>query len=142
MRKRILYKIIIIASLIGLIISSYLTYVHYANHDVVCTSNDIKKCNEILDSSYSTLIFNIPNALIGAVGFFMLLILGYLGIKERNVKNLILIFSSIALVFIFYFAYLVFFVIKSFCIWCFTTWILIIIIFVCSLFIKKSRLIS
>ena len=137
MRKRILYKIIIIASLMGLIISSYLTYVHYANQNVICTSSDVKKCNEVLDSPYATLFFDIPNSFIGAVGFFMLLILSYLSIKEKDVKNLILTLSTIALIFVFYFAYLVFFVINSFCIWCFTSWIMIVIIFICSLLLKK-----
>jgi len=133
-----LYKIIIFSALLGLLISSYLTFSHYTNTSAVCiTEEHIKTCNNVLNGPYAETIFNIPNSLIGVLGFVLFLILGYLGIKEKNVRDLMLLFSSISVLFVLYLAYLVFLVIRSFCIWCFAVWILIIIIFICSIFIKK-----
>ena len=136
--KKNLYKIIIFASLMGLIISSYLTYNYYADKSVVCVSDEHEKiCDNVLKGPYTVLLFNIPNSVIGISGFFILFVLGYLGLKGKRIKNLMLILSSAALVFVLYLAYLVLFVIKSFCICCFTAWILIIIIFVCSILLKE-----
>ena len=133
-----LYKIIIFSALLGLLISSYLTYSHYAGTGAVCINEEhIKTCSNVLNGPYAETIFNIPNSLIGVLGFVLFLILGYLGIKEKNVRDLMLLFSSISVLFVLYLAYLVFLVIRSFCIWCFAVWILIIIIFICSIFIKK-----
>jgi len=132
MKKRV-YLIIIIMALIGLIISSYLTYTHYNEKNVVCVSNEHSiTCDAVLNGIYSS-TFNIPNSLIGLFGFLFLLILGLMK-KDK----LLLLFSSIALVFMLYLAYLILFVIKSFCIWCFVAWIIVIIIFVCSLILKKK----
>ena len=134
-----LYKIIVIASLIGLFVSSYLTYSYYAEKSVVCINKEhVNICDDVLNSSYSKLFFNIPNSLIGIFGFLLLLKLSYYGINGKDVKRLILFFSSVALLFVLYLAYLIFFVIKSACIWCFTSCSMIIIIFVCCLLIKKE----
>ena len=141
MKKRNLYLTIIIASIIGLLIASYLTYNHYGNQIILCDVNGKNSCHDVLNGPYSELFFNIPNSLIGALGFLLFGSLGYLGLKDYKVKEinrLLLIFSSISLIFILYLAYLIFFVIYSFCIYCFTTWILVIIIFICSILLNKK----
>jgi|SRR3989344_107935 len=141
MVKKALYKIIFIASLLGLIISSYLAYNHYVGSSVTCVINREKSCNLVTDGVYSELLLGIPNSYLGIVGFLIFIILSYLGIKEKNVDDIILYISSIAFLFVLFLAYLIFFVINSFCIWCFATWILVSIILLCSitLMIKKFR---
>src|SRR3990167_8737746 len=95
-----LYKIIVIASLIGLFVSSYLTYSYYAEKSVVCINKEhVNICDDVLNSSYSKLFFNIPNSLIGIFGFLLLLKLSYYGINGKDVKRLILFFSSVACLF-------------------------------------------
>ena len=141
MRNR-LFLTIIIASLIGLIIASYLAYAHYNEQSFVCVIEGTISCHDVLNGPYSELFFNIPNSLIGALGFLLFGSLGYLGLKDYRIKKiskLLLIFSSIAMVFILYLAYLIFFVIHSFCIYCFTSWIWVIIIFICSIFLIRNK---
>lgn len=131
MRKKYLSNIILIASIIGLIISSYLTYIHYSDDEIICVMNE-NNCNNVLKGEYSSLFFNLPNTIVGMIGFSMFFALSLM----KNYKE-ILILSSIAVAFVLYLAYLVFFVINSFCIWCFSVWILILIIFACSLLKNK-----
>lgn len=140
MKNKTLYLTIIIVSIIGLLIASYLTYTHYQQQIIFCDINSINSCHNVLNGPYSELFFNIPNSLIGALGFLLLGILGYLGLRnyKKEINKLLLIFSSISLIFILYLAYLIFFVIHSFCIYCFTTWILVIIIFICSILLNKK----
>ncbi|MBS3143500.1 vitamin K epoxide reductase family protein [Candidatus Woesearchaeota archaeon] len=135
--KKNLYRIIIIVALVGFIISIYLTYNHYADKNAICINNEnIKTCDNVLTGSYSELIFKIPNSLIGAFGFLTLGIFSYLGIMEKKVKNKMITLSSIGLFFVLYLVYIILFVIKSFCMWCFISWVLILIIFICSLLLK------
>ena len=82
MKKRILYKIIIFTSLIGLIISSYLAYNYYAENNILCIKGQEKSCDTVLNGPYSRLFFNIPNSVMGIFGFFILFVLGYLGLKD------------------------------------------------------------
>ena len=137
MRKN-LYKAIIVLSLIGLAISSYLAYSSYSYQGIVCGINEKGSCNVVLNGPYAKLILNIPNSFIGAIGFLALLILGYLGIKGKKSARLIIPLSFVSLLFILYLAYLVFFVLRSFCIWCFTVWVLTAVIFICSMFLTRK----
>jgi uncharacterized membrane protein len=137
MKKKNLYKIIITASLIGILVASYLVSMIYSNNGIVCVVGDNTSCNVVSIGIYSRLIFNIPNSLIGVIGFIAFLILGYLGIKNKKVEKMFLVSSSLAMAFILYLAYLVFFILKSFCIWCFISWIIVTVVFVCSILLKK-----
>jgi len=139
MKKKDLYRIIIIASLIGIAISSYLISVSYSDQSVVCIAGgNSASCNNVSSGPYSRIMFNIPNSVIGLAGFVIFLILGYLGTKNKKVEKIFVILSSVSLVFVLYLAYLVFIVIQSFCIWCFTSWVMVMIILMCSILLKRK----
>lgn len=139
MKKEILFKIIIFAALMGLLISSYLTYSYYSHNSVVCVLGEKSTCNNVLNSKYSSLFFGLPNSLIGGLLFLALVVLSYLGIKNKKVNKPIFYLSLAAFLFDLMLAYITFFVIDSFCIWCFATWILIIIILMCSVLLKVIK---
>lgn|SRR3989344_4764984 len=140
MRQKILYKIIIIASLVGLIISSYLTYNYYTKNNAICIINQEKSCDFVLNGIYSELLFDIPNSILGIIGFLIFIILCYISMNLKEMNNLIFYVSLIAFLFVLFLAYLVFFVISSFCLWCFVVWMLIIAIFICSIFLIKNKI--
>ncbi len=139
MKKESLYNIIILFSLIGFLISSYLTYNHYMEQSSICIPGHEKTCDTVLKGPYATLFFGIPNALIGAFGFGLILLLTISG-KKGNKKAAKRIFwlSLLAALFVIYLAYLIFFVIEAFCQWCFIAWICIYSIFIASIFLIKK----
>jgi uncharacterized membrane protein len=57
-------------ALVGLAISAYLTWVHYAGIEPVCTA--ISDCERVQSSDYAELV-GIPVALVGVVGYAAIL---------------------------------------------------------------------
>lgn len=72
----------IVLSTIGLGLASYLTYVHYAGEQVLCTSDS---CELVQTSVYSKLA-GVPVALLGLIGYA--LILTSLLLREREQTRL------------------------------------------------------
>ncbi len=140
MKQETINKIIILAAIFGLLISAYLTYSHYANNNVVCVLGEKSTCNNVLNSKYSSLIFGLPNSLLGGLLFIIFIVLNYLGMKNKKLNVVNFYLSTFSFLFVLLLAYLTFFVIKSFCVWCFTSWILIILILVCSIIINRIKL--
>ena len=137
MKKDKLYNIITLFALIGLLISSYLTYNHYFEQSAVCLPGQEKSCDIVLKGPYATLFFGVPNALIGMLGFGLILILSRL--KTKNAPKLIFFSSLLSALFVIYLAYLIFFVIEAFCQWCFLAWICIYTIFITSILLLKAK---
>src|SRR3989344_3205297 len=139
MKKESLYNLIILFSLIGLLVSSYLTYNHYMQLSSFCLPGQEKTCDVVLKGPYATLFFGIPNALIGALGFGLILLLAISG-KKGNKKAAKRIFwlSLLAALLVIYLAYLIFFVIEAFCQWCFVAWVCIYAIFIASIVLIKK----
>lgn len=139
MKKDSLYNIILLFALIGLLVSSYLTYNHYMEQSSFCIPGQEKTCDIVLKGPYATLFFEIPNALIGALGFGLILILAIQGKKgNKKAAKRIFFFSLFAALFVIYLAYLIFFVIEAFCQWCFVAWVSIYTIFIASIFLIKK----
>ena len=101
-------------AVVGLLISAYLTWVHYAGVAPVCVGGS-GGCETVQTSSYAT-IFGVPVAVIGLVGYTGLLLSAslrgevgvYLGFLVALVGTL---FSA-------YLTYLEVFVIHAICEWC------------------------
>jgi uncharacterized membrane protein len=101
-------------AVVGLLISAYLTWVHYAGVAPVCVGGS-GGCATVQTSSYAT-IFGVPVAVIGLVGYTGLLLSAslrgevgvYLGFLVALVGTL---FSA-------YLTYLEVFVIHAICEWC------------------------
>jgi uncharacterized membrane protein len=114
MSARTLRITLIVLTVIGLGVASYLTYVHYAGIKPVCTAGG--SCAKVQTSVYSKLA-GVPVALIGLIGYIA--ILGSLLVREGETARLATM--SFTLVGFGFSAYLTFrelFTIHAVCEWC------------------------
>ena len=96
-------------ALLGLAISAYLTWVHYAGIEPVCSS--ISDCERVQSSDYAELL-GIPVALLGVVGYAALL--GSLWVRVE----LTALLSYLAVFFSAYLTWAELFRIDAICQWC------------------------
>ena len=96
-------------ALLGLAISAYLTWVHYAGIEPVCTG--ISDCERVQTSSYAELV-GIPVALLGVLGYSALL--GSL----RGPAELTALLAYVAVAFSGYLTWAELFQIDAICQWC------------------------
>lgn len=120
--------VITVLSLIGFIVTAYLTYVYYNQAETsFCVTGS--SCDIVRLSGYSS-IDDIPVSLIGLVGYFGLFIITVSSISDR-LKWLTLYFISLpGLVFSVYLTYVEVFVLKAICSFCLLSAILITAIFI------------
>ena len=120
--------VITVLSLIGFIVTAYLTYVYYNQAETsFCVTGS--SCDIVRLSGYSS-IDGIPVSLIGLVGYFGLFIITVSNISDR-LKWLTLYFISLpGLVFSVYLTYVEVFVLKAICSFCLLSAILITAIFI------------
>jgi uncharacterized membrane protein len=103
----------IVLTTIGLGVASYLTYVHYADINPVCTSSS---CLKVQTSVYSKLA-GVPVAVLGLIGYVG--ILGSLLIPETETSRLAtLMFTLAGFGFSAYLTYRELFSIHAVCEWC------------------------
>jgi len=132
--KNIFKKLFVVFAILWLIISSYLTYAHY-NIDIEATQNfcsvwgtldfleQWKKqnsCASVLESDYSQM-FWIPTSIFWIIFYIVVLILFFIKDKNKILRNTL---SAVLLIWFLesaYFTYLQFFVIDWFCIYCFSS---------------------
>jgi uncharacterized membrane protein len=96
-------------ALIGLAISAYLTWVHYAGIEPVCTG--ISDCERVQTSSYAELV-GIPVALLGVLGYATLLV------SLRGPVELTSLLAYLAVAFSGYLTWAELFRIDAICQWC------------------------
>ncbi len=119
-------RLILVLSLVGLAVSGYLTYVHYNRAEGVCPIGG--GCFDVWDSEYSV-VFGIPVALIGFLGYIALFGMSYLrlyypdlGIAE-NFPTYMLLISITGGAFSIYLTLIEIFVIQAICDWCFSAFL-------------------
>lgn len=126
---------ILIAALIGLAASVYLSFVKLSDTPIYCTPG-LGDCDAVNSSQWSEL-FGIPLALYGVAMYLVILLVILLKDKVKYIaqnENYILFgISSFGFFFSLYLLYLELFVIKAICQWCMVSAISITIIFVISL---------
>lgn len=106
----------VVASLIGLADSAYLTAKHYTDKNVPC--NLITGCETVLKSSYAE-FYGIPTAAFGAIAYFFafsLVVLVFYG--NSKLWNIFGILSIVMVLFTAWLIYLQAFVIGAFCQFC------------------------
>jgi uncharacterized membrane protein len=96
-------------AMLGLAISAYLTWVHYAGIEPVCSS--ISDCERVQSSDYAELA-GIPVAVLGVVGYAALLV------SLRGPVELTVLLAYIALMFSAYLTWAELFRIDAICQWC------------------------
>lgn len=115
--------VIWISLIVGLLVTSYLSYLKYTSVPAVCVAGSVFNCGAVLNSAYS-IFMGIPIAYLGLLMYFTLaLILLF----ERRIPFLqeyskILMFGIglFAWMFSMYLVYLQFVVLGSLCQWCLT----------------------
>lgn len=136
MKQETTLHIILYLSIIGILISGYLTAIHYQHTSAVCDISDTISCSKVSASSYSE-IFSIPVSIIGGIGYILLAGLSFILLRWKfNIekeKKVILIktflaITAIALVFSLYLSYVEFAIIHTICIFCIISQIIILVI--------------
>lgn len=101
-------------ALVGVAIAAYLTYVHYAGIDPVCTGDG--GCEKVQSSQWSQLI-GIPVALLGLLGY--LAILGALLLWDGESGRLAVLTAAwLGLAFSVYLQYRALVTVRAECVWC------------------------
>ena len=106
-------------ALLGLAISIYLTYVHYAGIEPVCSS--ISNCERVQTSEYADLA-GIPVAVLGIVGYAAILA------SLRMRADVTALLSYLAVAFSAYLTWAELFKIDAICQWCVASAILTLVI--------------
>lgn len=104
-------NLLLVLSVIGILISSYLAYAKLTNNPLICGANS--GCDVVQASKYSTL-FGIPLGIFGMGYYLTLFSILWFNVKPAITKILLLwgvMFSS-------YLTYLEEFVINAYCTWC------------------------
>ena len=111
-------------ALLGLAVSAYLTWVHYAGIEPVCTG--ISDCERVQTSSYAELA-GIPVAVLGVVGYAALLV------SLRGPAELTALLAYLAVAFSAYLTWAELFRIDAICQWCVVSAVIVSAIFVMTL---------
>ncbi len=124
-----------ILGLVGVGISAYLTYVHYAKVKAICLPQ--ANCDAVLASPYAQM-WGVPLSLIGALMYAFLSALGFLFLRQRNEGEGLIALGTYAIalsgtLYSAYLFYLELFEIHAFCTWCLASALVIVCILVLSL---------
>jgi uncharacterized membrane protein len=104
----------IVLTVVGLGVASYLTYVHYSGIKVACTAGE--SCTKVQTSQYSKLV-GVPVALIGLLGYVA--ILGSLLVPEGETSRFAtMVFTLVGFGFSAYLTGRELFSIHAICEWC------------------------
>jgi uncharacterized membrane protein len=109
---------IIIAAILGLVVSLYLLGVHWGWGQLVCL--DIGACEVVNTSLYAELL-GIPVALLGAITYLALLATGVLiwrHLYEEPARFVQFLLAAIGVAFSGYLTYVELFVLRAICPWC------------------------
>lgn len=131
-----------IASIIGLIVSGYLSYVKIFHTPIYCTPG-LGDCQSVNSSRWSEL-WGIPVALIGLVGYLCILFIVFLSHKVTLIKThtseFLFGLGLFGFLFSAYLTYLELFVLRTICQWCILSALCMTVIFIASIFlIKRDR---
>ena len=97
----------------GLVLASYLTYVHYRPDALVCTGSG--GCETVQESDYATVV-GVPVALLGLVLYAAVLVLLAIDTPPARVATATLALAALG--FSLYLVALQAFVIDAWCVWC------------------------
>ena len=125
-------------SVLGIAISGYLTWTHYSGAPVYCGTSG--SC-ELVNNSRFAFIGPIPVALLGLIGYLIILVLSLIPPNDDRPWPEVLRFgvALIGVLFQWYLFYIEAAVLHAFCYWCIASQITITLIFILSLPIWRSR---
>ena len=123
-----LRRVMLVLSVIGLGVATYLTIIHYAGINPACTAG--QSCIKVQTSQWSK-VAGIPVALMGLIGYVGITI--SLLVPDREESRLaILGLTLIGFAFSAYLTYRELFSIHAICEWCASSAVILTILFICS----------
>jgi uncharacterized membrane protein len=114
MSARALRAVMVVLALVGLGLASYLTYVHYAGIQPLCTAGG--SCEKVQTSAYSKLA-GVPVALIGLIGYVAIMA-SLLARENESARFATVAFTLVGFGFSAYLTYRELFSIHAVCEWC------------------------
>ncbi|OGM98028.1 MAG: hypothetical protein A2817_02040 [Candidatus Yanofskybacteria bacterium RIFCSPHIGHO2_01_FULL_39_8b] len=136
--------LLLILSFIGVIISGYLTYVHYAGAELgYCHFNDTFDCDKVNKSIYAEFL-GLPVALFGFLMYLVLFIYSFFLLGKLKLKLpadhlfYIRLLTGVGVLFTLYLISIEAFVLKAWCIFCLIHSVLIFIIFTLLMIERKA----
>ncbi len=114
------YKALVVLNVLGLAISSYLVYLHFAPEaSDFCVLSDRWNCDIVNKSVYSK-IFGIPVSILGAFAYLSFLVFSLRGLKkdQRSIEKYFFLILSFGLAFTLYLTGIEAFVLKTYCLFC------------------------
>lgn len=138
--KRIGVVAILLLAFFGLADSLYLTQHAESGIPLLCNVQNLSDCNIVAASQYSH-IFGIPLAEFGVLFYSILFVLAALEliIFNRLLRRVLQVVSFIGVISSLYFTILQVFVINAFCIYCFASAFISLLVLVCASFIEPIR---
>lgn len=146
-RERRAIRFVLLFSLAGSLLATYLLKLHVAIAGNpgrgLCTFNDTLSCDKVLASSYAE-IWGVPVALIGLLGFLLLLGLAAWGLWRRDRSSshfpaILVLVAGLGLLFELAMTWVEFFIIHALCPYCLAALGLIVAAFVASVIAWRAR---
>ncbi|MBS3113391.1 vitamin K epoxide reductase family protein [Candidatus Woesearchaeota archaeon] len=134
-----LYKWLIGLSLIGLIISIYLVFGHFADvtEGSICDISATISCSEVNTSQYSEM-FNVPVAIFGVIWFIVLILMSWRALNKEGVLHIgILLWNIVGLGSVFYLIWAEF-ILGAICPFCTVVHIIIVTNLIISIILFKT----
>lgn len=133
-------RIIFTLSVIGFLISAYLFYTYIFGEPIVCLD---RGCEAVRASKYSYFL-GLPIPAFGGLFYFGVFILSFIRTifddrREELINRLIFGFSAVGLLISLYLTYLEAFVIKAFCTWCVSSALVVLVMFLTSLYELRRK---
>lgn len=133
------------ASAVGLGVSTYLTFVHFAAAQLVCTVGGPVNCERVLGSGYAVIAgSSVPTSAAGIVWFGISATLAaamLLGIGRQSTLHAIQVAWSIAgLLTVVYLLFVEIVLVGAICLWCTTAHALVVAIFVLTVTLRSASL--
>jgi uncharacterized membrane protein len=117
------HVILLVLSLVGIGIASYLTLVHYANVPLACSNQGLVDCARVLSSQYSVVPgTTVPITIPGLGWSLVMLALTIAGLRstyyQRRVRLLELVWAGVGILTVLYLVYVELVRLHTICIWC------------------------
>ena len=136
--RRKLFVVIALIASAGVAVSSFSLYHHFSTSETgFCNFGESFNCDLVNRSQYST-VLGMPVALIGILGYFLILALATLYRAKEETPILLLLLSSAGLGFALYLTYIEGFVLHAWCILCLSSLAFIFAEMVSSLFLVRK----
>lgn len=140
---RYIQPAVLVACLVGLGVSIYLTFVHYAAAQLVCTVSGAVNCERVLSSPYSVIGgTGLPTSLAGIAWFAVAAILAALRWRDPSFPNAgraQVAWSIVGLLTILYLVFVEIVLIGAICVWCTVAHVMVLVIFLLTVTIRAPE---